>query len=199
MGAASVRARRLRPPRGGAPDPCIGSLLSLPVRSGMRPGCCECSGLGRGSVPDAMHGGRERSYPPWRSGTRTGCDRAHRPPPPPSTPHATGSDPGAHGHDRPSGPYAASMSDEHLKETTVERRIVHRGRFMTFRVDTIEDAGGKHHTRGGIVGKAPGHASFTHPDGLDGSPPLHAQGTRLPGHGQPLEEIGQAHRGKSSY
>jgi ADP-ribose pyrophosphatase len=39
------------------------------------------------------------------------------------------------------------MTDEHLKETTVERRVVHRGRFMTFRVDTIEDAGGVRHTR----------------------------------------------------
>lgn len=39
------------------------------------------------------------------------------------------------------------MSDEHLKETTIERRVVHEGRFMTFRVDTIEDAQGKRHTR----------------------------------------------------
>jgi ADP-ribose pyrophosphatase len=39
------------------------------------------------------------------------------------------------------------MSDDHLRETTVERRVVHRGRFMTFRVDTIEDAGGKRHPR----------------------------------------------------
>ena len=39
------------------------------------------------------------------------------------------------------------MSDDHLRETTVERRVVHRGRFMTFRVDTIEDAGGKRHQR----------------------------------------------------
>lgn len=39
------------------------------------------------------------------------------------------------------------MTDDHLRETTVERRVVHRGRFMTFRVDTIEDAGGKQHTR----------------------------------------------------
>ena len=44
-------------------------------------------------------------------------------------------------------PYAAGMSDDHLRETTVEKRIVHRGRFMTFRVDTIEDAGGKRHQR----------------------------------------------------
>ena len=39
------------------------------------------------------------------------------------------------------------MSDEHLKETTVERRTVHHGRFMNFRVDTIEDPQGKRHTR----------------------------------------------------
>ena len=40
------------------------------------------------------------------------------------------------------------MTDEHLIETTVERRVLHRGRFINFRVDTIEDAGGvKRHTR----------------------------------------------------
>jgi len=39
------------------------------------------------------------------------------------------------------------MTDEHLKETTVARRVVHEGRFMTFRVDTIEDPQGKRHTR----------------------------------------------------
>ena len=39
------------------------------------------------------------------------------------------------------------MSDEHLKETTIERRVVHEGRFMNFRVDTIEDPQGKRHTR----------------------------------------------------
>ncbi len=39
------------------------------------------------------------------------------------------------------------MSDEHLIETTVERRVVHRGRFITFRVDTIEDPQGKRHPR----------------------------------------------------
>lgn len=39
------------------------------------------------------------------------------------------------------------MTDDHLRETTVERRVVHRGRFMTFRVDTIEDAGGARHPR----------------------------------------------------
>ena len=39
------------------------------------------------------------------------------------------------------------MADEHLKETTVERRVIHRGRFMNFRIDTIEDPQGKRHTR----------------------------------------------------
>jgi ADP-ribose pyrophosphatase len=39
------------------------------------------------------------------------------------------------------------MSDEQLLETTVERRVLHRGRFITFRLDTIEDAGGLRHTR----------------------------------------------------
>jgi ADP-ribose pyrophosphatase len=39
------------------------------------------------------------------------------------------------------------MADEHLRETTVERRVMHRGRFISFRVDTIEDADGGQHTR----------------------------------------------------
>jgi len=39
------------------------------------------------------------------------------------------------------------MTDEHLIETTVERRVLHRGRFITFRVDTIEDPQGKRHSR----------------------------------------------------
>jgi ADP-ribose pyrophosphatase len=39
------------------------------------------------------------------------------------------------------------VSDEHLHETTVDQRVVHRGRFITFRVDTIEDVDGGRHTR----------------------------------------------------
>jgi len=39
------------------------------------------------------------------------------------------------------------MNDEHLIETTLERRVLHRGRFITFRIDTIEDAHGGRHTR----------------------------------------------------
>jgi ADP-ribose pyrophosphatase len=35
------------------------------------------------------------------------------------------------------------MSDEHLIETTLERRVVHRGRFVAFRIDTIRDAAGR--------------------------------------------------------
>ncbi|HSM32497.1 MAG TPA: NUDIX hydrolase [Anaerolineae bacterium] len=37
--------------------------------------------------------------------------------------------------------------DQHLVETTVERRVLHRGRFITFRIDTIEDPQGKRHAR----------------------------------------------------
>jgi ADP-ribose pyrophosphatase len=43
------------------------------------------------------------------------------------------------------------MSDELLHEHTVARRIVHEGRFVTFRVDTIEDAEGRQHTREVVV------------------------------------------------
>lgn len=43
--------------------------------------------------------------------------------------------------------YPAAMEDEHLIETTVERRVLHRGRFITFCLDTIEDAAGRRHQR----------------------------------------------------
>jgi ADP-ribose pyrophosphatase len=39
------------------------------------------------------------------------------------------------------------MADEHLHERTVSRQVIHRGRFISFRVDTIEDADGGRHTR----------------------------------------------------
>jgi ADP-ribose diphosphatase len=51
------------------------------------------------------------------------------------------------GPERSRGTYAASMNDDHLIETTVAQRIVHQGRFMTFRVDTIVDAAGARHMR----------------------------------------------------
>ncbi len=118
-----------------------------PMRTGGCPWCCECSGLGRGLIPDEMHGRCEGAHPPWRSGTRTGCASAHRPAPPPAAPGRPLLHHDRHRQGPARSPYAAGMSDDHLRETTVERRVVHRGRFMTFRVDTIEDAGGKRHPR----------------------------------------------------
>ncbi len=40
-----------------------------------------------------------------------------------------------------------SMTDEHLIERTVERDVVLEGDYLTFRVDTVEDAGGGRHRR----------------------------------------------------
>jgi ADP-ribose pyrophosphatase len=40
-----------------------------------------------------------------------------------------------------------TMSDEHLTETTIASAVLHRGRFITFRVDTVEDPLGQRHTR----------------------------------------------------
>lgn len=57
------------------------------------------------------------------------------------------------------------MTDEHLRETTVERRVVHQGRFMTFRVDTIEDPMGKQHTR--EIVEHPGAVCVVAVDGPD--------------------------------
>jgi ADP-ribose pyrophosphatase len=37
--------------------------------------------------------------------------------------------------------------DDDLIETTLERRVLHRGRFINFRIDTIADADGGRHTR----------------------------------------------------
>lgn len=39
------------------------------------------------------------------------------------------------------------MTDDHLRETSVEQRVLHRGRFINFRIDTVEDPQGKRHTR----------------------------------------------------
>ena len=39
------------------------------------------------------------------------------------------------------------MSDDHLHETLVESRVVHRGHYVTFRVDTVVDADGGRHIR----------------------------------------------------
>lgn len=50
--------------------------------------------------------------------------------------HALGT--GALGHD---------PALDRLRETPVEQRVVHRGRYMTFRQDTVRDADGGMHTR----------------------------------------------------
>jgi ADP-ribose pyrophosphatase len=42
---------------------------------------------------------------------------------------------------------APAMSDDHLRETTLDRRVVHEGRYLTFSVDTIRDASGETRTR----------------------------------------------------
>ncbi len=39
------------------------------------------------------------------------------------------------------------MSDEHLREDVVARRLVHEGKFMRFRVDTIRGPDGREHSR----------------------------------------------------
>jgi ADP-ribose pyrophosphatase len=45
------------------------------------------------------------------------------------------------------GSYAQHVDDRDLYERTTGRRTVHRGRYLTFRVDTVVDAEGREHTR----------------------------------------------------
>ena len=46
-----------------------------------------------------------------------------------------------------SQPDAAPFGDDPLEEHVVERRLIHRGRYLEFRVDTIERADGSRGTR----------------------------------------------------
>ena len=39
------------------------------------------------------------------------------------------------------------MQDERLLETTIDRRVIYTGRYLTFHVDTIQDARGLRHSR----------------------------------------------------
>ncbi len=39
------------------------------------------------------------------------------------------------------------MDDRDLAETTLDRRVIHRGRYLTFRIDTVADPEGHRHTR----------------------------------------------------
>jgi ADP-ribose pyrophosphatase len=57
------------------------------------------------------------------------------------------------------------MSDAHLRERTLGSRVVHRGRFITFRIDTIEDAAGGVHTREVVA--HPGAVAIVPLDGED--------------------------------
>lgn len=45
------------------------------------------------------------------------------------------------------GPYPARMQDDDLLETSIDSRVLHRGRYVTFRQETIEDARGGRHSR----------------------------------------------------
>ena len=44
-------------------------------------------------------------------------------------------------------PFGDPVAEAELRETTVESRVIHRGRTLTFRVDTIERADGSRHQR----------------------------------------------------
>jgi len=68
---------------------------------------------------------------------------------------------------RPDGlaTYTRAVAHEHLTETTVERHVVHKGRFITFRVDTIHDADGRPHQR--EIVEHPGAAAILPLDGED--------------------------------
>ena len=39
------------------------------------------------------------------------------------------------------------MDEQDLSETTLEQRVIHAGRYLTFRVDTVADPEGRPHTR----------------------------------------------------
>jgi ADP-ribose pyrophosphatase len=43
------------------------------------------------------------------------------------------------------------VTDEHLLERTIERRVIHEGGYLTYCVDTVVDADGKRHTRQVVV------------------------------------------------
>ena len=57
------------------------------------------------------------------------------------------------------------MADEGLAERTVARRVVHEGRFITFSIETVEDADGGRHQR--EVVEHPGAVAIVALDGAD--------------------------------
>jgi ADP-ribose pyrophosphatase len=58
-----------------------------------------------------------------------------------------------------------SQPDAHLRETLVERRVLHEGRYLTFCVDTIRDPDGGIHVR--EVAEHPGAIAVVAVDGDD--------------------------------
>ena len=80
-----------------------------------------------------MTGATAHRYPVWTTPDRTG-------------PHRDSALPAA--RDAPDDPpYPARMQDHDLLETSIDSRVLHRGRYVTFRQETIEDAHGGRHTR----------------------------------------------------
>lgn len=75
------------------------------------------------------------------------------------------------------------MADDHLREELVRRRVVHEGRFITFRIDTIRDPDGREHTR--EIVDHPGAVAILP---LDGDDLLLVRQWRLPA-GRALLEI----------
>ncbi len=77
--------------------------------------------------------------------------------------------PGAAGSSRTAWPgpdrILRAMSDEHLRETTVERRVLHEGNFLTFTVDRILDGHGVERVR--EVVEHPGAVAVVPLDGAD--------------------------------
>jgi ADP-ribose pyrophosphatase len=61
-------------------------------------------------------------------------------------------------------PYSIELDDA-LIERTVERRLVHAGSYLTFEIDTVEDADGARHTREIVV--HPGAVAIVALDGDD--------------------------------
>jgi ADP-ribose pyrophosphatase len=57
------------------------------------------------------------------------------------------------------------MDDAALLETRVDRRVIHTGRYLTFHIDTIQDAHGRRHTRESV--DHPGAVAILALDGQD--------------------------------
>ena len=98
-------------------------MVDSPIEHGMGSRWAAGRVLGSvGIVSDVPDDGVYGPLPPWLRRTRTSLDS------------------------RPAL-YPVGMPDEALLETTVDRKVIHTGRYLTFHVDTIADAQGRRHTR----------------------------------------------------